>query len=160
MNFWSAVLWGFVGTIVLTTIMSGSQGLGLTRMSLPFLIGTIVTPNRDRAMLFGTLIHLLDGWLFALLYVAAFESWHRSNWALGGGIGLLHGAVVLIVAMPLVPAVHPRMVSEHSGPTPNRQLQPPGFLALHYGRRTPLVTMLAHLTYGIILGSFYHLAHP
>ena len=113
-----------------------------------------------QVQLLGTLIHLVDGWLFAFLYVAAFESWHRSNWALGGGIGLIHGAVVLIVAMPLIPAVHPRMVSEYSGPTPNRQLQPPGFLALNYGRRTPLVTMLAHLTYGVILGSFYHLAHP
>jgi hypothetical protein len=158
MNFWSAVLWGFVGTIVLTTIMSASQGLRLTRMSLPFLLGTIVTPNRDRAMLVGTLIHLVDGWLFAFLYVAAFESWHCANWALGGGIGLLHAVAVLTVAMPLIPAIHPRMVSPYFGPTPNRQLQPPGFLALHYGRRTPLVTLLAHVAYGVILGSFYHLA--
>jgi hypothetical protein len=160
MNFWSAVLWGFVGTIVLTTIMSASQGLRLTRMSLPFLLGTIVTPNRDRAMLVGTLIHLVDGWLFAFLYVAAFESWHRANWVLGGGIGLVHAVAVLTVAMPLIPAIHPRMVSPYFGPTPNRQLQPPGFLALHYGRRTPLVTLLAHVAYGVILGSFYHLAVP
>lgn len=160
MNVWSAVLWGFVSTIVLTTIMSASQGLGLTRMSLPFLLGTIVTPNRDRAMLFGTLVHLVDGWLFAFLYAAAFESWGRSNWALGGGIGVVHGLAVLAVAMPLIPGLHPRMVSPYFGPTPNRQLQPPGFLALHYGRRTPLVTLLAHVAYGVILGSFYHLAQP
>jgi hypothetical protein len=35
MNVGSAVLWGFVGTVVLTSLMSGSQGLGLTRMSIP-----------------------------------------------------------------------------------------------------------------------------
>ena len=160
MNFWSAVLWGFVSTTVLTTIMSASQGLGLTRMSLPFLLGTIVTANRDRAMLVGTLVHLVDGWLFAFLYVAAFESWHRTNSVLGGAIGLLHGVAVLTVAMPLIPAIHPRMVSPYFGPTPNRQLQPPGFLALHYGRRTPIVTLLAHVAYGVILGTFYHLAGP
>ena len=34
----------------------------------------------------------------------------------------------------------------------------PGFLALHYGRRTPLATLFAHLAYGGILGAFYHLA--
>jgi hypothetical protein len=92
--------------------------------------------------------------------VAAFESWHRTNWVLGGGIGLLHAVAVLTVAMPLIPAIHPRMVSPYFGPTPNRQLQPPGFLALHYGRRTPLVTLLAHVAYGVILGSFYHLEVP
>jgi hypothetical protein len=36
-------------------------------------------------------------------------------------------------------------------------LQPPGFLALNYGRRTPLVTVAAHLLYGAILGAFYRL---
>jgi hypothetical protein len=109
-------------------------------------------------MLLGTLIHLVDGWLFAFVYVAAFESWQRNDWLLGGGIGLVHGLAVLIIAMPLFPAVHPRMVSQYFGPTPNRQLQPPGLLALHYGRRTPLITLVAHLAYGVILGSFYHLA--
>jgi hypothetical protein len=34
----SAILWGFVSTVVLTTLMSGSQGLGLTRMSLPYIL--------------------------------------------------------------------------------------------------------------------------
>ena len=33
-----------------------------------------------------------------------------------------------------------------------------GFLALNYGRRTPLVALLAHVIYGAILGAFYHLA--
>lgn len=34
-------------------------------------------------------------------------------------------------------------------------LEPPGFLALHYGYQTPMVTMLAHLSYGIVLGALY-----
>jgi hypothetical protein len=29
------LLWGFAGTVVLTSLMSGSQSLGMTRMSLP-----------------------------------------------------------------------------------------------------------------------------
>lgn len=31
-------------------------------------------------------------------------------------------------------------------------------MALNYGRRTPLVTLAAHLAYGVILGAFYELA--
>jgi hypothetical protein len=157
MNPASILLWGFVATIVLSTILSACQSLGFTRMSLPFLLGTMLTPNRDRAMLYGVLVHIVNGWLFALLYALAFESWRNANVWLGALTGLVHASFVLTVGMPIIPALHPRMVSEYFGPTPNRQLQPPGFLALNYGRRTPLVTVAAHLLYGAILGAFYRL---
>jgi hypothetical protein len=148
-------LWGFVGTVVLTGLMAGGQALGLTRMSLPYLLGTIFTPDRDRAKVVGFGVHLLNGWLFALVYAAAFRSWHRATWWLGAGIGLVHALFVLVAAMPLLPGLHPRMASEQGGPTPTRQLEPPGALALNYGRRTPLAVLLAHLVYGTILGAFY-----
>ena len=157
MNTGSTLLWGFVGTVVLTILMGGSQGLGLTRMNLPFMLGTMFTPDRDRAKLIGTGVHLVNGWLFALLYAAAFRSWRRATWWLGAGIGLVHALFVLVAAMPILPSFHPRMASEQRGPTPTRQLEPPGFLALNYGRRTPLSMILAHLVYGAILGAFYRL---
>jgi hypothetical protein len=50
------------------------------------------------------------------------------------------------------------MVSEYYGPTPNRRLQPPGFMALNYGRQTPIVTIAAHVVYGAIIGGLYELA--
>ena len=158
MNLPSVLLWGFIATVVLTGMMSASQGMGLSRMSVPFLLGTMVTPDRNRAMAWGFLMHFVNGWLFASVYALAFESWHRATWWLGAGAGLVHGLFVLLTLMPLLPGLHPRMASEHQGPTPTRQLQPPGFLALHYGRRTPLVTLLAHVAYGAVLGAFYRLA--
>lgn len=158
MNLPGILLWGFVATVVMTTIMAASQGLGLSRMSIPFVLGTMVTPHRDRAMLLGWLVHLMNGWIFALLYATAFESWERATWWLGAGIGLVHVAFVLTAGMVMLPGMHPRMVSEYFGPTPNRQLQPPGFLGLNYGHRTPIVATLAHLIYGSILGAFYRLA--
>lgn len=158
MNPASILLWGFAATIVLSTVLSASQNLGFTRMSLPFLLGTMLTPNRDRAMLYGLLVHIVNGWVFALLYALAFESWRSANVWLGALTGFVHASFVLTVGMPIVPALHPRMVSEYFGPTPNRQLQPPGFLALNYGHRTPLVTVAAHLLYGAILGAFYRLS--
>lgn len=158
MNLGSILLWGSLATVVLTTIMAGSVGLGLTRMSMPFLLGTMFTPNRDRANLVGFGVHLLNGWAFALIYALAFESWGRATWWLGAGIGLVHGLFILVTVLAVLPGLHPRMASERHGPTPTRQLQPPGFMALNYGRRTPLVTLLAHLAYGSILGGFYRLA--
>jgi hypothetical protein len=67
----------------------------------------------------------------------------------------VHGLFVLAAAMPALPALHPRMASEQRGPEPTRQLEPPGFLALNYGRQTPLSVVLAHLVYDGILGAFY-----
>jgi hypothetical protein len=157
LNLAGAGLWGFVATVVLTGLMSVSQGLGLTRMSLPYMLGTMFTPDRDRAKIIGFFVHLLNGWWLAIVYAAAFESWRRATLWLGAGIGLVHGVFVLVTVMPLLPGLHPRMASEQRGPTPTRQLEPPGFLALNYGRRTPLSVLLAHLIYGAILGLFYRL---
>ena len=42
MGIWGAVAGGFVGTLVLTTALSAAGEFGLTRMDLPFLLGTIV----------------------------------------------------------------------------------------------------------------------
>jgi hypothetical protein len=158
MNLPSIVLWGFVATVALTTIMSLSHGLGITRISIPFLLGTMLTPNRDRALIAGVTFNLVNGWLFAFLYAAMLEAMNRSGWQLGAAIGLGHALFVLAVGMPLLPGFHPRMVSEYYGPTPNRRLQPPGFFALSYGKRTPIVTIVAHLVFGGIIGRFYELA--
>lgn len=157
MNWRGTALWGFVATLVLTSLMAGSQALGLTRMNIPFMLGTMTTPNRDRAKLIGFALHLVNGWLFAGLYAAAFQSWRRASWWRGAVIGLVHATFVLVAAMPLLPALHPRMASEQRGPTPTRHLEPPGFLALNYGRRTPLSVILAHIVYGAILGAFYRI---
>jgi len=157
MSWGSWLLWGFVATLVLTTLMSASQGLRVTRMSIPYMLGTIFTANRDRAKLVGFALHVADGLLFSLLYVAVFEAWHRATWWLGAGIGLAHAAFVLTAGMRLLPGLHPRMASERHGPSAAPQLEPPGFLALNYGVRTPLSVLAAHLVFGAVLGGFYRL---
>ncbi len=70
---------------------------------------------------------------------------------------MVHSLFVLLVVMYILPGLHPHMASEQRGPDPTRQLEPPGFLALNYGRRTPVVLVGAHVIYGAILGSFYRL---
>ena len=157
MNWESWLLWGFVATVALTTVMAGSQAVRLTRMNLPYMLGAMFTPSRDRARVIGFGVHLLNGWIFSLGYVAAFQSWGRATWWAGAGLGLLQAMFVLTVIAPLLPAVHPRMASEHKGPTVTRQLEPPGFFALNYGYQTPLSIVLGHLIYGAILGAFYSL---
>jgi hypothetical protein len=157
MNWGSVALWGFAATLVLTTLLAGSRAAGWTRIDVPFLLGTAISGNRDAATWIGALVHLGNGWVFAIAYAAAFESVGFAAAWFGALVGLVHALFVLTVGMTILPAFHPRMASEQDGPTPTRMLEPPGFLALHYGRQTPVATILAHLVYGAILGYFYRL---
>jgi len=49
------------------------------------------------------------------------------------------------------------MASEQHGPEAQNKLEPPGFLALHYGVQTPLAIAISHAIFGAILGAFYQL---
>jgi uncharacterized membrane protein YagU involved in acid resistance len=155
MNWSSWFIWGFASTVVLTSILAGSQGIGLTRMNIPYMLGTIFTPDRDRAKFIGFFLHFLNGWIFSLVYAAAFELVGSSTWWFGALIGLVQATFVLTVLLPILPALHPRMANEEYGPTVVRQLEPPGFLGMHYGIRTPLSVLIAHAVFGSILGMFY-----
>src|SRR5207253_71522 len=118
------------------------------------MLGTIFTGDRDKAKWIGFLCHLINGWIFALIYGAAMASTNLHHWWFGMAIGLVQALFVLLAAMPILPSIHPRMATETQGPDVTKQLEPPGFMALNYGRGTPLATIAAHLIYGGILGMF------
>jgi hypothetical protein len=154
MNVSEVILWGFGATVILTTIMVSSKYLGLTRIDLPFMLGTIFTESRDKAVRIGFLSHLIIGWIFAFIYSVAFAIAELRTWWFGLAIGFVHAAFVLTAGLQILSSFHPRMARPFQGPTPTRQLEPPGFLALNYGRGTPIATFLAHLIYGAVLGIF------
>jgi len=156
-NWGSWIFSGFIATLVLSAALSTTQGLGLTRMNLPYMLGTILTPNRDRARLLGFITHIFIGWGFSILYILVFEARHNSSWWFGACIGLVHALFLLSVGTALLPTLHPRMATERHGPTSRRQLEPPGFMALNYGYQTPLSILISHAAFGAILGFLYHL---
>jgi hypothetical protein len=148
------LLGGALATVALATILGGSQGLGLSRLSLPFLIGTAFTRDSRRAMVIGFVFYVLGGFLFAGLYDLVFLALGAAHWWLGALLGVGHGLFILVVLLPLAPYLHPRMATDHDGPWAARRIEPPGFLGLNYGRATPLVTLLGQVVYGAILGAF------
>ncbi len=152
-NLDAVLLWALVATALMTTILQGAQGLGLSRLSLPFLFGTFVTADRRRAVLVGSLLYLVGGWAFAVLYFFIFVSLGAASWWLGAGLGLLHG-LFLLVSLPVLAQLHPRIASEYDAPASEPKLEPPGFMGLHYGSRTPLTTLLGQAVYGAVLGGF------
>ena len=155
MTLGSGLLPSFVATVVFTAIEAGSQEARLTRMSIPYLLGTIFTPAREKAKLLGFLIHLLNGQIFAFLYLALFERVGGGGVLRGTLFGCCHALIVLTVVMPLMPGLHPRMASEHSGPVATKRLEPPGPFGLNYGFATPAFVLLGHAIFGAMLGYFY-----
>jgi hypothetical protein len=145
-------IFGLIATATLTAVLIGAQLAGLTRLDLPLMLGSVVVADPDRARVAGFFIHLVNGQGFALGYAATFASIGEATWWVGGLLGVVHGAVALLVLVPLLPGVHPRMASERAGLSNGAALEPPGLLALNYGRETPLVTMVAHVAFGVVLG--------
>lgn len=145
-------IFGLIATSALTAVLIGAQLAGFTRLDLPLMLGTIVVADPDRARVAGFFIHLVNGQCFALGYAAAFAASGEASWWSGALLGALHGVVALLVIMPLLPGVHPHMASERAGLGSGAALEPPGPLGLNYGRETPLVTMVAHVAFGIALG--------
>lgn len=148
------ITFGFVATVALTGIMSAAQMARMSRMDIPLMLGTMFTPDPERARATGLVIHVVNGQLFALLYASAFASVGYATWWLGLTFGLLHGMAALVLIIPLLSGIHPRMNTERSGPVLTASLEPPGPLSLNYGVQTPVVGLVAHAIYGLILGMF------
>jgi hypothetical protein len=153
-SFWNMIVWGFVATLGMSTVLQGAQGLGLSRLSLPFLAGTFFTADRRKAVIVGFASYVTGGWVFALLYFLLFQTLGIYTWWLGLGTGLLHGLFLLVVVLPLLPFIHPRMASEYDSVSTSKLLEPPGFMGLNYGPGTPMTTLAGQALYGAILGGF------
>ena len=154
----SMLLWGLLGTLAMTTVLQGAQQLGWTRLSLPTIAGTWFSGTRRTAAAAGFVVYVLGGWAFALLYYLLFASVGITNWWFGALVGLAHGVVLLVAVLPVVPHLHPRMASDYAAIAEEPRLEPPGFMALNYGPRTPLCTLAGQFAFGAVLGGLPQLA--
>jgi len=159
-SIWGAIAGGFAGTIVMTTALRAANELKLTRMDIPFLLGTAFTDDRTKAKALGYALHFVAGQVFALIYYAIFLIIGSSGWWLGGLFGAAHGlfASTALVNI-LLPLVHPRMGSTETSADSVALLETPGFLMLNYGPRTLLANLIAHIAYGAIVGGFISPVH-
>ena len=159
MSLWPVLAGGFMGTVVLTTVLRTASEFHLTRMDLPFLLGTAVTADRQRAKALGYLAHFVLGLLFAGGYYGLFLAIGRHDWWLGALFGLVQGVFAgTVLINVLLPLVHPRMGTPLSDAGTAALLEPPGFMARNYGLQTPTVSLLAHVAYGTIIATFLTLA--
>ena len=159
MSVWAALVGGLLGTVVLTTMLRAASELNLTRMDIPFLLGTAFSGDRRRAKAIGYLLHFVAGLVFALIYWAAFSVLDEASWWLGGIFGLVHAAFAgAALVTVLLPVVHPLMGSDATSARSSPLLEPPGFMLVNYGSQTPVVSVAAHIAYGLIVGTVISVA--
>ena len=145
-------LWGFLATCAMACVQEGSEALALSRISFPLLIGSFFCGNRRRAEAIGFACYLLGGWIYAFAYDWAFHLLGGASIALGAGLGLFQGLFMLLICLPLLPSIHPRMASPYDGPEAARRIEPPGFFALNYGASAAFIHLLGQALFGAILG--------
>ena len=104
-SFGSMLIWGLVATVTMTTILQGAQGLGLSRLSIPFLAGTFFTGDRRWALIVGSVVYVIGGWLFAFFYFVLFASLDLYTWWLGNSDGT-SARPVSACLRPAAPALH------------------------------------------------------
>lgn len=145
-------LFGLVATTALTAVMITAPLFGVTRLDLPLLLGAVFTDDPDRARVAGFFVHMAVGQGFAFGYAATFALLDKATWWLGALLGLLHVAIALMVLVPLLAGVHPRLASDRAGRSSSAALEPPGIAGTNYGAETPLIAIAAHVVYGVALG--------
>jgi hypothetical protein len=149
----SALAGGVIGTLALATIIKAAAEAGITRLDVALLLGTAVTDNRRKARALGYIFHFVLGIAFAEAYGGFFAIVGHASWRLGALLGVLHALFTATVLVSvLLPVLHPRMATADTAANDITLIEPPGFLMLNYGRSTFLVTLVAHIVYGALVG--------
>ena len=89
----AAIAGGLLGTVVMTTMLRAASELGITRMDLPFLLGTAVTDNRRHAKDLRTPRALRAGDAVRLRVHVRVRLGQAPEQAIGFAVGAVHASL-------------------------------------------------------------------
>lgn len=113
----AAVLAGIIGTVVFTIILYIAPTMGMPKMDIIGMIGTMTVEPGGAAPVVGAVGHLIMGVVFPVIYALIWAAGvGTATWVWGLVFGLVHGLGVALVGMPLMASVHPRSPERESGP--------------------------------------------
>lgn len=159
-----ALVAGLVGTAVMSIMMKMSGKMGMTDMPpMELVTGSMMSSDRDRAMQVGIVLHwvMMGTVVFGLGYAALFHALDSASWLTGVVIGAVHGLVVGLVFMPLMPSTHPRMTREPAfagtvdQDATGVRLAAPGVMGSGWGGMTPVGLLTGHVVYGLVVALVY-----
>lgn len=135
---------GFVATAAMTALMYLAPMMGLPKMDIGTMLGTMFLGSPSPAFWLGLMIHFVMGTvLFPATYALALRPGSGGT-GRGVAFGLVLWAAANFMVMPMMGFIHPMV---KSGMIPG-----PGFLMLNMGVMAPIGSLVGHLVYGALLG--------
>ncbi len=101
---------------IMTALMYLAPAMGIPKMDMLGMMGTMFTAKPEPAMIIGTLFHFTMGVIFALIYTWLWSvGIGAATWLWGLIFGAVHG-VVAVGVMPVMLGMHPRPPKMETGP--------------------------------------------
>lgn len=143
-----AIVWGMVATIAFALFSMMGKKMGMTRMDLLDLLGSMfVEPGSSASKGVGMAMHLMNGALLGIAWAYGVGLLNLpANWLTAMGWGVILWLLALLM-MTTVGSVHPAIKSGEQ--------EDPGPAATNYGKMTPVGSLMGHLVYGLVLGLLY-----
>lgn len=108
MELGAALLAGLIGTAAMTALMMLAPMMGMPRMKITSMLGTMFIEPSSAANIIGVMIHFVMGAVFGVIYGLLWDLGLGSASARWGiVIGLIHG-ILAMVTMPIMMNMHPR----------------------------------------------------
>ncbi|NUQ36286.1 MAG: hypothetical protein HUU23_00505 [Caldilineales bacterium] len=141
MNVFAAVIAGLVGTAAMTLLMMLAPAMGMPKMDVMGMLGSMVSRDAGRARGIGAVMHFMMGVVFALIYAFL---WSQGIGAAAVIWGLIFGLVHGIVAGVMMPMMSRMMPSSATGAASSS-----GGMAGLMG------LVMGHLVFGLIVALVY-----
>lgn len=159
-HWWEGIVAGFAATVGMTALMELGTAVGMTRMNMAVMLGSMFRRDADSARVLGAVLHFTIGLGFGFLYAGAwwaFDPAIENAWWLGLIFGAVH-ALVAMAVMPLMSAMHPRVrrAGNVGAPRAGEVVLPPfGFGGRGFGSMTPVGILVGHLVFGLVWGLLF-----
>ena len=146
MNIVGAIVAGVVGTAVLSMVMALGPRMGMPRMAIWDMLGSMFDKRGNNAL--GWVLHFMMGIVFAIIYAGL--------WTAGiGGVNLLGGVIFGAVHFLIVGVMMGAMPVMHAGIKAGA-VQAPGVLMLGSGGLMGLMGgLIGHVLYGLVVALVY-----
>jgi hypothetical protein len=132
-----AIVAGSTGRMAMILLIYGGPLIGLPRIDVVSMLGSLAAPNKQDAVTLGGAIHFTMGILFAIIYAAFWSAGIGSpTWWWGLIFGAIHGLLVIVLLL-LVFRIYPQLSQ------------------LINGLPVMVAILLNHMVFGVVVALVY-----
>lgn len=144
-NLVAAVIGGLIATAVMTAMMTMAPRMGMPRMDMPGLLGSVFGAPGNRMM--GLAMHFMMGVVFAIIYALLFTVVSDlSVVVLGVIFGIVHWLIAGFMT-GMMPMMH-QGIKSGDVPAPGMYMSSMGVMGFMGG-------LMGHVVFGLVVGIVY-----